>query len=97
MPNDLKLTENCDLEIANGDFIISESTAQHQKILILADKSELKEVPMRGVGSKRYLEDSAPDRLAREVRQEFSIDGMTVNDIKIDENLKINIEAFYPE
>jgi hypothetical protein len=74
---------------------VGESTAQHQKILILADKCEFKDVPMRGVGARRYLEDHAPDNLAREIRQEFSADGMTVNKIQIASDLNIQVDANY--
>ena len=97
MPKDIILTENLDLKIVNGDFVLGESTAQHQKILILSDKGEYKENPMRGVGARRYLEDGKPDTLAREIRQEFVADGMKVNAIKIGENGTIEGDAFYPE
>lgn len=95
MPQDLLLTPAFDLHIVNGDFVIGESTAQHQKLLILADKSEFKEVPMRGVGAKRYLENDKPDNLAREIRLEFTADGMNVNAIKISDALEIQVEANY--
>ncbi|MNT70746.1 hypothetical protein D3C72_2091630 [compost metagenome] len=50
---------------------------------------------MRGVGARRYLEDNSPDNLAREIRQEFSIDGMTVNKIQIAPDLTIQVDANY--
>ncbi|MNE49225.1 hypothetical protein D3C80_1437280 [compost metagenome] len=95
MPQDILLDENLDLLIVDGDFVIGESTAQHQKLLILSDKCEFKDVPMRGVGARRYLEDNSPDNLAREIRQEFSIDGMTVNKIQIAPDLTIQVDANY--
>ena len=93
--NDLLLDEDFDLQIKDGDFVAHESTAQHQKILILADKGEFKEVPMRGVGAHRFLEDQTPDNLAREIRAEFAADGMTVNKIKIASDLTIQVDANY--
>lgn len=84
-----------DLLIIDGDLAVDESTAQHQKILILADKGEFKEVPMRCVGARRYLEDHAPDSLAREIRTEFAADGMTVNKIQIASDLTIQVDANY--
>lgn len=95
MPTDLLLDDNMEIVIADGDFVIGESTAQHQKMLILSEKCELKEVPMRGVGARRFLEDSRPDNLAREIRQEFTTDGMTVKQINIEADLNIQIDAFY--
>lgn len=92
---DFLLDDNFDLLIVDGDLVIGESTAQHQKILILADKGEFKDVPMRGVGALKYLEDHSPDNLAREIRQEFSADGMKVNKIQIAPDLNIQVDANY--
>lgn len=97
MPSDILLDENLDLSIVGGDFAVGESSAQHQTTLILSEKGEFKEVPMRGVGSKRYLEDHSPDNLAREIRTEFSLDGMTVNKIIIAEDLTMQVDATYNE
>jgi hypothetical protein len=92
---DFLLDENLDLLIIDGDLVTGESTAQHQKMLILADKGEFKDVPMRGVGARRYLEDHTPENLAREIRQEFSADGMKVNKIQITSDLTIQVDAKY--
>lgn len=92
---DFLLDDNFDLLVVDGDLVIGESTAQHQKTLILADKGEFKDLPMRGVGTRRYLEDDTPDNLAREIRLEFSIDGMTVKKIQIASDLTIQIDANY--
>lgn len=97
MPKDILLNEDFDLQIKDGDFVVGESTAQHQKILILSDKGEYKEIPMRGVGSRRFLEDDTPEHLAREIREEFSTDGMVVNKIQITEDLTIQVDANYNE
>lgn len=95
MPNDILLNENFDASIKDGDFETSESTQQHQKILLFADKGQFKSSPTTGVGTRRYLESSKPDDLAREIRLEFIADGMMVNTLKIDDNLQINIGARY--
>lgn len=92
---DFLLDDNFDLLIVDGDLVVGDSTAQHQKILILADKGEFKDVPMRGVGALKYLEDHSPDNLAREIRQEFSADGMKVNKIQIAPDLNIQVDANY--
>ena len=97
MPKDILLDKNLDLVLKNGDFSIGESTAQHQKLLILSDKGEFKANPKRGVGARKYLETHKPDDFAREIRQEFSIDGMSVDAISIGENLEMNITAQYNE
>jgi hypothetical protein len=92
---DILLDSTLDLQIIDGDFVIGESTVQNQKLLIFSDKGTFKENPMRGVGTRRYLEDENTDALAREIRQEFSLDGMTVNKIVIKEDSTIEIDAFY--
>lgn len=95
MPKDVLLDDDFDLMIVDGDFVVNESTAQHQKILIFSEKGEFKEVPMRGIGARRYLEDHAPDNFAREMRTEFTTDGMKVNKIQIAADLSIQIDASY--
>ena len=80
---DLLLDENNDLAWKDGDFVIGDSTLQNQSLLIMCNKTEFKENPMRCVGAQRYLEDHTPDDLAREIRQEFTIDGMKVSKIEV--------------
>lgn len=88
------LADDSDLLIKEKSIVIGNTVAQNQKNLILLEKTELKFTPMRGVGTKRFLEDHTPDNLAREIRQEFSTDGMTVKSVKIREGI-INIDAAY--
>ncbi len=95
MPNDLILNENLEPLVENGDFVIDESTYQHQKILLLADKGQFKAYPMVGVGAQRYLEGSNINDFAREIRQEFQRDGMVVRSLQIGENLEVQVDAIY--
>ena len=44
---DIRLDDDLDLVFKDGDFAISESSIQHQKLLILSDKGEFKESPKR--------------------------------------------------
>ena len=89
------LDDNSDLLIREKSIVIGNAVAQNQKNLILIEKTELKFAPMRGVGAKRFLEDYSPDNLAREIRQEFTIDGMTVKSVKMNTNGIINVDAAY--
>ncbi|AKK74433.1 hypothetical protein OK18_19065 [Chryseobacterium gallinarum] len=97
MPNDILLDDSFNIIIKNGDFAIGESTYQHQKILLLADKGQFKSAPTVGVGSRRYLESPNVDDLAREIRQQFVRDGMTIRALRVAEDLEINIDAIYQE
>lgn len=94
MPTDLILDDSMDLRIENGDFVVGESSYQQQMILLLADKNEFKENPTTGVGIETYLDDENPADMHREIRLQFSKDGMKVNSIKTIEG-KINIDAVY--
>jgi len=94
MPQDLLLNEDYNLRIENGDFVVGESTRQHQDLLLLADKGEFKQFPTIGIGILRYLEDYSGDNLAREIRTEFNKDGMNVKEIRFNGS-KIDITANY--
>lgn len=88
------LDDDLDLRIENGDFVIGESTTQNQKILLLADKNDFKEYPTVGVGIDTYLDDESPADMHREIRLQFTKDGMKVKSIKTNEG-QINIDAPY--
>lgn len=94
MPFDLILDENDDLLIEDGDFVIGESSLQHQRLLLLCNKGEFKEFPTRCVGLANYLESGNTQELAREIDVDFSKDGMKVTKIKIDVP-NLEIEASY--
>lgn len=97
MPTDVLLNENLDLSIKDGDLDFGESTYQHQQLLLLMEKADLKEYPTTGVASKSFLESENPSSFAREIRQEFYSDGMDVRQIKIADNLELTIDAQYNE
>lgn len=87
------LNDDLSVKIVNGSMVVDDTTYQNQKLLLLAEKGEFKYRPMRGVGTKRFLESSQPDELAREIRTEFITDGMKVNSITIEESdLIVNAE-----
>lgn len=93
--NDLLLNTDFDILIQDGDFKAGESSQQHQALLILIEKGELREFPTRGVGAQSWLlDDSAFGDFNAEVKRQFELDGMKVLSLKgRNENLKI--EAYY--
>lgn len=91
---DIILDNSYDLEISNGDFVVSTSDSQHQACLLLSDKNGIKEHPLRGVGILNFINDDNSDGLLRETRMEFIADGMTVKRISANGG-KINVEAQY--
>lgn len=92
---DLLLDETYDIKIADGDLVAGESTQQHQALLILIDKGELREFPTRGVGAQTWLNDDVEvGDFNAEVKRQFELDGIRVLAINGQiENLKI--EAYY--
>ncbi|MDR2472138.1 MAG: hypothetical protein LBD53_01060 [Tannerella sp.] len=95
MPKDILLDGN-DLAIVGGDFAVGESSAQHQELLLLSNKGEWKENPMRGVGVIRFVETGDKTGLAREIASEFSRDGMKIAKIEINiPDVEIDAEYEY--
>ena len=93
---DILLGSDGDLLIEGGDLTAGDSTLQHQGLLLLCNKGELKQNPMRGVGVNGYVESTDDGLLAREIHSEFSLDGMKIEQIKVDIP-NIQIEAAYED
>lgn len=92
---DILLDENSDLQIITGDFVSGDSDGQNQELLLSTDKGEWKENPKVGVGLFAFLNDENPNALLREIREQFTSDGMTINELKILPQNKIGIDASY--
>lgn len=92
---DIIIDDNEDVKIQTGDFVIDESTAQHQRQLILNNKGDFKQNPTIGVGAFEYFDDEHLRDLIRAVSIEFSRDGMDVQSIKLDETGVLKSNAFY--
>ena len=80
---DILLDDSDDVAIAGGDFVMGESTAQHQKRLVLDNAGEYKEHPTVGVGAFDWLDADSIDDLAAEIARQFAVDGMTVTSVKL--------------
>lgn len=91
---DILLEDNNNLQIANGDFVVGESTQQHQMLLLLTNKGEFKQHPDRCVGISNFIENEDNGAASREIHTEFSRDGMKISSIKV--NIpNIEVEAEY--
>lgn len=95
MPVDLLLDTDFDILIANGDLVPGESTRQHQSLLILIEKGELREFPLRGVGAKSWLLDDQAGDLNAQIKREFEADGQRVLLVKTAANGNIQVEGVY--
>jgi len=92
----LDTTDNDLLFDADGNFTTGTSDQQHQVLLLLLDKGSLKENPDAGVGAFKYLEAEQKGDFLRELRIQFSNDGMQVRKVAF-ENNKLSIDAPYNE
>lgn len=91
---DIQLDDNNDLQMANGDLCVGESTRQHQMLLLLCNKGEFKQYPDRCVGVSNYIENEDNGAVSREIHTEFARDGMKITSIKA--NIpNIEVEAEY--
>jgi hypothetical protein len=100
MPNDYLLDANDDLQIANGDFVVGESTSQHKSLLLRGKKGELRQYPKTNVGLDDFLQDDDPGDVYQEIQKQFEGDGLKVRSIQISvsdqEMLQANVDAYYP-
>lgn len=92
---DILTDENNDLLITDGDFAFGESSLQHQKHILLAQKGEYKIHPEVGVGIKNMYDDENPKKVLLEIKKQFEYDGMNVLKIKLLKTGKLFIDAFY--
>lgn len=93
---DIALDETYDLIIKDGDFLVDESTAQHQELLLLADKGQFKQFPTIGIGIDLYLNDEATAQdIKRSIQEQFELDGMTIDYFKLENNQQLKIDAKY--
>ncbi len=79
---------------ANGDIRTGECDRQNQRLLLTSEKGAWKEFPATGVGAASFLEAEDGAAFLREVRSQFTADGMTVNQIFFEGN-KLKFDAHY--
>ena len=92
---DIALDTNEDATIVSGDFVQEESTAQHQRQLILNNKGDFKQNPTICVGVSEYTDDENFSSLIRAISVEFTRDGMDVKSITLSPAGIIKSDAFY--
>lgn len=93
---DLMLSEDFDLAVDGGDLVVGESTRQHQELLLLLAKGELRQYPLRGVGLRAYLlDDVTVGSINALVKREYEADGMRVRRISSLPSGALNVDAVY--
>jgi len=93
---DIKLTADKDI-VVNGDFVIHESTAQHQEcLLIAAPGNYLNSVATGADLSGHILNDESAESIKKAVQQHFEADGMSIDKLHL-VNGNIDVKAGYNE
>lgn len=77
-----------------GDFSVGDATIQNQKLLLILNKNEIKQYPTACVGATEFIDDEDPNELIREIRKEYTKDGMRIKDLT-NNNGKIGVDANY--
>lgn len=71
-------------------LVVGDVTEQNQRIILFAEKGEIKSAPLMGVGLASYLDDENPSELLREIRINLREDGQKVRQCGfVDGKLKI--------
>ncbi len=92
---DILLNEDLDLDIQAGDLNAGYSDLQHQQLLLINNRGNIKEFPAVGIDAFGYLQDNDTSALLREIRKQFTVDGMQVKTINITNTGQLNIDASY--
>lgn len=90
---DIGFTEEFDLKIVNGDFVIEQSDQQHVQTIFLTAPGENDEFPTIGFSARKYLKTTAAKKyeILKKLQEQLELDGYDPdfeNDI---ENLIIKV------
>ncbi|WP_286747842.1 hypothetical protein [Roseivirga sp. UBA1976] len=92
---DILLDDDLDLQIVNNDFVIGDATEQNQKLIISANKGEVRPYAFVGVGIAQAVHDDNVGSLKQEIIKQFELDGMTLNRLNIKSSGTMEIDATY--
>jgi hypothetical protein len=96
MPFDYKHTAEDDLLIQGGDFVVAETTLQHQSLITRIEKGELRQFPKTGVGINSYLLDDNTGDAFQELQRQYKADGMIIRKLQVFSDGSINADCYYP-
>lgn len=92
---DLLLDSSGDISFKNGDLDIGFSDNQHQEHILLANKGEFREFPEIGVGITAMISDDDYTDMLIEIKKNLQYDGMKINNVKMDNDGKLDIDGYY--
>lgn len=91
---DYQWSEDNDLKITNGDFVLGDATKQHQMVLLVAHQGSIKLNPEVGVGIDLMLVSDTSREILQRIRRHFRYDGMKVRGVQLNQG-QLKIEAHY--
>lgn len=80
---DIKLTDNYDLEILNGDFIISDADERHIEHLLISKQGEWKGSPLTGGDIQKAQHGGITRTLDRHIRVQLEADGFNLEELHL--------------
>lgn len=93
---DLKLKDDFDILIQDGDFVIGESTRQHQQCILIAEPGNYLQTPTIGAGVYSHINnDEAKEIIKKEIQKSFEADGMTISKLEMKASGEIDVIATY--
>lgn len=91
---DFMLDENHDLKIANGDFVIADSTDQNVELIFKSTPGEWKEHIETGIAIVRSNNGNLDRFIDRTIRVQMAADGYEISKLSINEK-GISIDGSY--
>ena len=83
-----------DIQIENGDIKLGEARQQDLELICKAEKGQFYQFPRLGVGIERQINGSrTPLEIKGDIRENLNQDNFIVNEIKIDNEFNIYIDA----
>jgi len=86
-----------DIEIDNGDFVVSESDQQHIEDILISSKGDYKQSPFSGVGIRDWLKGpsslSIINDLEKEIRMQLVYDSFSIKTLRMTSFTDIKIDA----
>ena len=94
---DIKLDEDGDLLIEDGDFVLHESDEAHIEHILISNKGTWRQFPAIGVGLRSFL--SGPltrvikNGLAKLIRVNLTFDGFKIRKLNVDNIEDVKLDA----
>jgi hypothetical protein len=93
---DLLLDAELGLAIEGGDFVIGESTKQHQQLLLLSEQGDWRENPPVGVGIRTMVLDDMPAvGIVATIQDQLDADGQDIAELTISAEGALHLLAAY--